>query len=180
MPAASSASGVASMVVRYIPEASLGVRKEQLLAVDLIVRDGCLPGRRGDPAYERLAELRLDARMLGRIHQHDSILVEQALVALDGDGEIAAIPKGEPGATIRQDIGVHAGGGVQRRPHPLAGIAVPGTFRARDVDAPHLPELELREIAAAMVTSGHERRFAFKYFFKCRNHILAAAHLGRV
>src|SRR4051812_5601672 len=100
MPAASRASSVSSMDLRYIPEASLRIRKEQLLAADLVVGDRFLSGGRDDPVDECLAELRLHARMLRGIDQHDSILVEEASVALHRDGELAAVLEGKPGCAV--------------------------------------------------------------------------------
>src|SRR5690606_29411426 len=67
----------------------LGVREEELLAVDLVFTDRRLALGRDQPIDEGLAGLRLDARVLFGVHQHDPILVEQPLVALDHDIEIA-------------------------------------------------------------------------------------------
>src|SRR3954447_11290358 len=66
-----------------------GVRKEELLAVDLVARDGGLAVRRDQPIDESLPILGLHLRMLRGIHQHDAVLIEQPPVALDGDDEIA-------------------------------------------------------------------------------------------
>ena len=48
------------------------------------------PSGRDQPVDEFLAQLLLHVRVLGRIDQHDAVLVEQALVALDHDVEVAA------------------------------------------------------------------------------------------
>ena len=59
----------------------VGVRIEQLLAVDLVVGDLLLSFRRNQLVDELLAELLLHVRMLRRVDQHDAVLVEHALVA---------------------------------------------------------------------------------------------------
>jgi ABC-type molybdate transport system permease subunit len=51
-----------------------------------------------------LAVLRLHVRMLGWIHQHDAILVEQPLVALGQDRKIAPVLERQPSAAIRQNM----------------------------------------------------------------------------
>ena len=75
-------------------------------AADLVVGDRLLPLRRHQPVDERLAELLLHVRMLGRIHQDDAVLVEQPVVALDHDVEVAAVLERQPGAAVGQHIGV--------------------------------------------------------------------------
>src|SRR6185312_16950424 len=78
------------------------VGEEELLAVDLEARNRGLPLWPGDPVDERLPKLLLDMRVLGRVHQDDPILVEQALIALDHDGEVAPVLEGEPRAPVRE------------------------------------------------------------------------------
>jgi hypothetical protein len=68
---------------------SWGFRVEQLLAVDLVVGDVALPFGRDEPVDELLAQLFLYMRVFLRVHQHHAVLVEVALVALDGDDQIA-------------------------------------------------------------------------------------------
>src|SRR5215470_2953070 len=70
---------------------TLVVRKEQLLAADFVIGDRLLPVAGSDPADERLAELLLHMRVLSRIHEHDPVLVEESLVALDKDRQVAAV-----------------------------------------------------------------------------------------
>ena len=84
------------------------VRVEQLLAADLVAGDDVLTFRRNQEVDELLTEVFLDARIFRRIHQHHAILVEQALVAFDHDGEIAAVLESEPSAAIRQHVSVDA------------------------------------------------------------------------
>ena len=68
-----------------------GVRIEELLPVDLVVGDHALPFGRNQLVDELLAKLLLDAWMLCRTDQHDAILVEQSLVTLHRDHEIALV-----------------------------------------------------------------------------------------
>src|SRR5262249_14288572 len=68
-----------------------GIRMEQLLAVDLVAGDGALAGRRDQPIDELLAQLRLDVRVLLGIDQHDAVLVEQPLVALDDNDQVTFV-----------------------------------------------------------------------------------------
>ena len=51
-------------------------------------------------------ELLLHVRVLRRVHEHHAVLVEQPLVALDQDREIAAVLEIEPGAAVGQHVGV--------------------------------------------------------------------------
>src|ERR671937_402611 len=104
------------------------VGKEELLAVDLVGRDGLLACGRDEPVDKCLAPLLLHVGMLHGIDQHHAALVEEALVALDNDGEIAPILEREPRATVGEDVGVHPGGGVERGPHALARVPVPRAF----------------------------------------------------
>src|SRR5262249_10210058 len=62
-----------------------GVGEEERLATHLLARDGALALGRHQPVDEGLAPLLLDAGMLGRVHQHHAVLVEQPLVALHDD-----------------------------------------------------------------------------------------------
>src|SRR5688572_4379971 len=74
-----------------------GVGEEQLLPADPVVGDRLLPFCRDDPVDEGLRHLLPDVLVPVRIHQDDAILIEQALVSLDEDRELAAVPEREPG-----------------------------------------------------------------------------------
>src|SRR4051794_19997073 len=112
----------------------LRIREEQLLAFDPVVGDGGLPLRRQQPVDEGLAKILFDRGVFLRIDQDDAILVEQPLVALDGDIQIAAVLERYPGAAVRQHIGIHRRRGVQRRAHALPDVAIPQAFLAIDLD----------------------------------------------
>src|SRR5581483_2250527 len=90
-PAAARASRASTLPV---------VREEQLLAVDLVARDRTLTFRRHNPVDERFAEIFLHVRMLGRVDQHDVVLIEKTLVAFDQNREIAAVLEVEPRAAV--------------------------------------------------------------------------------
>src|SRR5687768_1094169 len=66
-----------------------GVGKKQLLAADLVSGDRILPLPRNHPIDECLSHVPLRAAL----DQDDAVLVEQAPVAFDRDGELAAILK---------------------------------------------------------------------------------------
>src|SRR5262249_54153617 len=120
----------------------IGIGEEQLLPVDLVIRNRLLALGRDEPVDEGLSERVLYVRMLFGIDQHDAVLVEQALVAGDEDVEIAAVLEREPGATVGEHIGVGSGRSIERRAHALADLLVPGAFLLADVDAGGLPEVE--------------------------------------
>src|SRR5450631_3639946 len=133
----------------------LVVREEKLLALDLVRGDSRLARGRDEPVDEFLPELLLHVRMLRGIHQHHAVLVEELRIALDEDHELAAILEGEPRAAVGERIGVHARGGIEGRPHPGAGLAIPGTF---GLDPRHLPVAQLRGVRAALVGARGEGR----------------------
>ena len=80
--------------------------EQRLLAVDLVAGDVLLAFRRNQIIDELLAEFLLDVRMLVRIHQHDAVLVEHALVAFDHDLQFALVLEMNPGAAVGQHIGI--------------------------------------------------------------------------
>src|SRR5262249_38297586 len=61
---------------------------EQLLTVNLVIGDCLLAFVRNEPVDELLAKLLLHMRMLGRVNQDDTILVEQQFVPLHRDDEV--------------------------------------------------------------------------------------------
>src|SRR5438874_7048366 len=124
---------------------------EELLAVDLVVGDRLLAGRRDDPVDELLAELALDVRVFLGIDQHHAVLIEQTPVAFDEHREIGPILEREPGAAIREDVGAHRSGGVERRSHALAGVAIPRTLRSTEVDSGGSPQFKLGDVRTAPV-----------------------------
>src|SRR5262249_17858748 len=92
------------------------------------------------------------------IDQHDTVLVEQALVAGDENVEIAAVLEREPGAAVGEHIGVGGGGGVERRAHALADLLVPRPLLLADVDTCGLPEVEFGDMSARAVAARDEGR----------------------
>src|SRR5512144_614002 len=72
------------------------VREEELLAPDPVAGDGLLARRGNQPFDERAPHRRLHVRMPGGIHEHHAVLVEEAVVALDEHGELAAVAEGKP------------------------------------------------------------------------------------
>ena len=82
----------------YSTSLLVGVGKEKLLAIDLVTGDRRLAFPGNQPIDESLAGFLLHMRKFVGVHQHDAVLIEQPLVALDDNGEIAAILEGYPGA----------------------------------------------------------------------------------
>src|SRR6185436_20717305 len=71
-----------SVSPRYLPA---GIRKEELLAIDLVGRDRVLSLAGDDPVDERLPHRAFHAEMLCGIDEDDAVLVEQPPVALHQD-----------------------------------------------------------------------------------------------
>src|SRR5262249_56699899 len=134
----------------------VGVGEEQLLTLDLVVGDRLLAFVRDEPVDEGLAQLLLDVRMFRRVHQDHAVLVEQALVALDRDVELATVLERDPGSAVGQHIGVRRRGSVERGAHALADLLVPRAFLLGDVDAGGLPELKLGGVRAGPVATRDE------------------------
>src|SRR3974390_3629728 len=65
------------------------VRKEHLLAVDLVPADGFLAFPRTQPIDELLAVLLPHQRMHGGVYECDAILIEHGLVPLNHTPEVA-------------------------------------------------------------------------------------------
>src|SRR5689334_4688705 len=133
------------------------IRDEELLALDLVTRDGVLALSRNQPINERLAQLRLHMRVLGGVHQDYVILVEQALVALNHDIKPAAALERDPGAAIRKHISVRSGGGVERGLHAPTDLLAPKAFVFCDVDASGFPEIKLLDVRARAIATRDER-----------------------
>src|SRR5215470_3994039 len=168
---------------RCIPAPSVRivrVRIEQLLAVDLVIGDGLLSLRRNEPVDEGLTELLLYMRMPLGIYQHHAILIEKPLVALDRDREVAAVLERQPGAAIRQHIGVGCRRSVERRAHALPDRLVPGMPIHLDVDIGRLPEVELGDVRAGAITARDKRRALLLDGLERRNNVLAAADAGGI
>src|SRR6185503_8064798 len=166
-----------SVSPRYLPA---GIRKEELLAVDLVGRDGVLSLAGDDPVDERLPHLAFHAQMPRGVHQDDAVLVEQPPVAFHQDRELAAVLEGQPGAAVGEDIRVHAGRRVQGWPHARPSLAIPRALLARDVDAGRLPQLELGEMRAAAVAAGNEGSASALDLLQCLQCVLAAGDMRRI
>src|ERR1700676_4739978 len=126
----------------------LRVGKEQLLAIDLVAGDRGLAFRRDQPVDEGLARVLFQRREFFGFDKHDAVLIEQPLVALDRYFEIAAVLERDPGAAVGQYITVHGTCGVERRPHALPDLAIPGAFAGLDIDTGLLPEREFGRVRA--------------------------------
>src|SRR5574337_389904 len=168
-------------IPRLKPDASaLGVRKEQLLPVDLVVGVGPLTVGGHDPVDELQAQLLLHVGELGRIHQDDAVLVEEALVPFHQDGEVSPVLEGQPGAPVGQDVGAEGGGGVAGWAHAGAGVLVPGALGLVDVDAGRFPIAQFGGVGAALVAAGDEGRLGGFQLLEGVQDALVALRLGRV
>src|SRR5262245_126711 len=67
------------------------VGEEQLIAFDPVGGDGVLAFRRYKPIDELLTEFVLHARMFGRVHQYDGILVEHAFVVFNENLQVTLV-----------------------------------------------------------------------------------------
>lgn len=97
-------------------------------------------------------------RVALRADEHDAVLVEKPRIALDEDAQVLAVAEAEPGAAIGQDVGLLRGGGVQRRAHALADLAVPLPAPRHGVHAGLPPQAQLRRMRAAAVAAADEGR----------------------
>src|SRR6266436_481967 len=158
----------------------VGIGIEQLLAVDLVIGDRLLSLRRNQPVDEGLGELLFDMRVLLGVHQYHAVLVEKPLVALDRDGEVAAVLEREPGAAIRQHVCVGCRRGVESRAHALADLLVPGALLLLDVDAGRRPKIELGHLRAGAIAARDERRAPLFDESQRRHDVLAAVDAGGI
>ena len=127
------------------------VRKKQLFAAYFVAGNCALTGWRGDPIDKLLSLRRLHMRMPDRIHQHDTVLIEEPLVTLDQHFQVAPVLEVELGAAVGQHIGVGAGCHVERRAHATAAGFVAAALLVRQVS--HLPESQLGGVGAAFVAA---------------------------
>jgi hypothetical protein len=100
--------------------------------------------------------------MLGRVNQHDAVLVEKPLVALHKDLQVALVLERQPCAAVGQHIGIARGGCIEGCAHALANRFVPGTFVLLDVDSGILvPERKLGDVRARAVAARNKGRLLF-------------------
>ena len=116
--------------------------------------------------------------MLGGVHQHHTVLVEEALVALDDDAEVAAILEREPRTSIGEDVRVHRRGGVERRAHAGSRLAVPRPLLRGDIDARFLPKSHFRGVGAALVAARDERGLSRLDLLERGGDVLPAGYFG--
>ena len=86
----------------------------------------------------------------------------------------------EPGAAVGEHVGVHAGRGVERRPHALTRSRDTTRPCLVEVDAGGLPQLELGDVRAALVAARGERRLRGLDLLQRLDDVLAAGDLGRI
>src|SRR6516165_7833631 len=129
---------------------------EQLLAVNPVIGDCLLAFVRDEPVDELLAKLLLHMRMLGRVNQDDTVLVEQQFVALHRDDEVVLVLERKPRAAVRHHIGSGGCCYVERGTHALPDRFVPRPSLLLDVDAGGLPEVEFRNMRAGVVAARDE------------------------
>src|SRR5215467_16392926 len=135
----------------------ISVRIEQLLTIDLVVRNILLSFRRHQKVDELLPQVSLYIRMFGRTHKHDAVLIEHALIPFDLDCEITLALEVYPRPAIRQHVGAARGSGVECCSHTLADRFVPKAFVVLDVDPGIFPKLQFGDMCAGSVTTRNER-----------------------
>src|SRR6516165_4744630 len=121
---------------------------EHLLAVNLVIGDCLLAFVRNEPVDELLAKLLLHMRMLGRVNQDDTVLVEQQFVALHREDEVGLVLERNPRAAVRHHVGSAGCCCVERGTHALPDRFVPRPSLLLDVDAGRLPEVEFGDMGA--------------------------------
>src|SRR5262249_43746486 len=141
---------------RYSGVALFALGPEQLLAVNLVIGDCLLAFVRNEPVDELLAKLLLHMRMLGRVNQDDTVLVEQQFVSLHRDDEVGLVLERNPRAAVRHNIGSAGCCYVERGTHALPNRFVPGPSLLLDVDADALPEIDFRNVRAGVVAARDE------------------------
>src|SRR5262249_49325365 len=129
---------------------------EHLLAVNLVIGDCLLAFVRNEPVDELLAKLLLHMRMLGRINQDDTVLVEQQFVALYRYDEVGLVLERNPSAAVRHHIGSAGCCYVERGTHALPDRFVPRPTLLLDVDADILPEIDFRNMRTGVVAARDE------------------------
>ncbi len=118
--------------------------------------------------------------VLFRIDQDHAVLVEQLGIAFDNDLQVAFVLEADPGRTVGQRVGAHAGGGVERGAHARTGGAVPVAAGGLDVDAGALPKLQLSLVRTRIIAARGERRLGRGNRLQGCGSILRARHFGRV
>src|SRR6516225_7173706 len=144
------------LAIEHFQVRALGLfalRPEQLLAVNLVIGDCLLAFVRNEPVDELLAKLLLHMRMLGRVNQDDTVLVEQPFVPLHRDDEVGLVLERKPRATVRHNIGSAGCCYVERGTHALPDRYVPRPSLLLDVDADALPEIDFRNMRAGVVAA---------------------------
>src|SRR5215471_1110354 len=131
---------------------------EHLLTVNLVIGDCLLAFVRNEPVDELLAKLLLHMRMLGRVNQDDTVLVEQQFVPLHRDDEVGLVLERNPGAAVRHNIGSAGCCYIERGTHALPIdlyhgpasflMSTPMLFQ-RLISAICVPELSPREMKGA-------------------------------
>src|SRR5262249_52917731 len=147
------------LAIEHFQVRALGLfalRPEQLLAVNLVIGDCLLALVRNEPVDELLAKLLLHMRMLGRVNQDDTILVEQQFVALHRDDEVGLVLERNPRAAVRHHIGSAGCCYVERGTHALPDRFVPRPSLLLDVDAGGLPEVEFGDMGARAIAARDE------------------------
>src|SRR5262249_14738204 len=129
---------------------------------------------------ELLAECLLHGGMLLGVHEHHTVLIEQALITFDRDHEVALVLEGQPGAAIGQQIGVGSGRHVESRPHPLAYILVPRTLLDLDVETRNIPKVQLCLMRARTIAARNKRSLLVPDRFECRHNVLRPLYARRV
>src|SRR5450756_1708286 len=110
-----------------------GISDEELLTkLGAEAPDELLPGGRRDVVGERLCARDVDLGPLRRVHADHMVDVQEHRVALDEDVEAQLRAVGEERRVIGEGIAALLRRDLQRRPHTLPGLQVPGVARGRD------------------------------------------------
>ena len=108
--------------------------------------------------------------VLGGVHRHHAVLVEQPGIPLDQNRQVSPVFKAQPGASVRQHIGARRSSNVQGRTHATTALLVAG---ALGVQAREFPIPQFCGVGAAFVTAGDKGGLSAGNVFQSRHNVLS-------
>ena len=106
--------------------------------------------------------------VLGGVHRHHAVLVEQTVITLDQNCQVGPVFKAQPGASVRQHISARRSSNVQSWAHATAAFLVAGTFV---VQAREFPIPQFCGVGAAFVTAGNKGCLSAGDVFQRRHNV---------
>ena len=109
-----------------------------------------------------------------RVHQHHTILIEQAGIALHDNGEPFLALERQPCAAIGENISAHGFRCIERGAHALADFAIPAGLGAGRIEARFFPQSQFGNMGSRFIAPRHERRLFGRDGFQRGNNIFTA------